>query len=216
MARGDKIIFLSGGVSILGGKEQIYASGRNERIELTISDFDFVMYDVHSNTFRIIDSNPGIRKLHERYHFTPNRAGCLLFSVESDLENLELVDAAIEDALKNFPVNQVDVGITLSEIIYNAMQVAAERSHKKDIQVSLLYIPNFGLFLSVTDQLGRFNLEDLPASFLDAVGNPSLAEHGRGLLIIAELMEWVAYNPCGDDEGYKEILIRIPMTKTET
>jgi len=73
------------------------------------------------------------------------------------------------------------------------------------------YRSTFGMFLSVTDELGRLNLEELPGSFLDESGEVSLECHGRGLLIIAELMEWLAYNPCATDEGCKEILICVPM-----
>ena len=207
----NRLISLPGGLTILGGTTPILKQGHNEHVDLLLEDFDFASYDVQTGVLTITNSQPQVRVFHEQYHFTQGKAGSLYFNVGSDMEHLALIEAVVSNVVKDFPVDEAKVGIVLTELIHNAMQVAEERSQHKDIQVALLYVPTFGMFLSVTDELGRLNLEELPGSFLDESGEVSLECHGRGLLIIAELMEWLAYNPCATDEGCKEILICVPM-----
>jgi len=206
------MIFFPGGVTILGGQDPIVHM-KEPNVDFSLTDFDFAVYDCQTGQLSVFNSSPGHRILQERYHFTPGRGGNLSFRITSDLIHLEVADAVIEEALKSFPVDGKEVGIALTELLDNAMRVAHDRSQTQEIEIGLLYVPGFGMFLSVTDQLGRLNLDALPDSFLDAAGDTSREVHGRGLLIIAALMQWIAENPCEQGEGYKEMLIKIPLLK---
>lgn len=188
----------------------------NSHFEVTFDNFDFAVYDCATGMLEYVDSHAQKRVLEERYEFIPGRGGCLSFTATSDIRHLALIEAVVSDAVKHLPLDHADVGISVSEIVHNAMKVAEERSEHKDIQIGLLYVPGIGMFLSISDQLGRLNLDALPDSFLDESGNVSLETHGRGLMIVGELMEMVAYNPCESGDGFKEILLQIPMRKEQS
>ncbi len=199
---------MPGGVVILSG-EQVINSFSCDGVSLNIGEADF--FELNPATGEVkqyFGKSSSIRK--GEFSFNPDQTGCFFFNISSDFKNLALADQYVETAVRNLQVDHANVGIALSEILNNAMQEAEKNSLLHDLEVSVLYLSDFKvLLIGVTDDLGRIDVEKLRLSFLDAEGQVSVADHGRGLAIVSKLMK--ALGICPSDDGTKQVFFLVPI-----
>jgi len=194
-------LFMPGEIIILGGNKIIDhfdAAG----ISLNFSEAVCYELDPQDGTLKRFAEPPSMTK--SVFSFDPQKTACCFFEVEGNFESLSLVDEYVEKALHSLPVDQIDVRISASEILHNAIKEAVENTSGHALQVSLLYLHDLKVLLvGVTDDLGRLDLSRLDLSFEDNCGRINTKLNGRGLATVARLMSALGYNPGVD--GFKEI-----------
>lgn len=112
--------------------------------------------------------------------------------VESRLENVELVQIAIETSLADLELSDDDayqIGISIREAVANAMLHGNRGDASKLVRVEL-GIDNGDLLIRVRDQGAGFDEEGVP--------NPLepenlLRRNGRGILLMKQYMDQIEY-----------------------
>lgn len=211
----ERFTSLPGEVYIIGGSQRIIDQFDLEKVRVTFGGAD--IYELNPETGMVKEIMPQQRVLEcTQFFLDPERAASLYFDIRCDFSKMQKIDEYIDQILQAMPV--VDLGdaeISAAEIVHNAIKAAADDVQERMIQVSLLSIPEFSvLLISITDDLGRLNLDNIKLGFSDQTEAELMLDHGRGLKIVAHLMAGLGYNPAND--GYKEIFFFVPLRKGVT
>lgn len=113
--------------------------------------------------------------------------------IGSRLENVELVQIAVEAALQQLPVEEVfahQVGTAIREAVANAIEHGNQSDASKQVEVDFRFEDN-QIVISVTDQGLGFDPGNVP----DPLEPDNLLKpNGRGILLIKEFMDEVEYS----------------------
>lgn len=113
-------------------------------------------------------------------------------SIQSRVENLELVQMVLEETLTQMDVEgqvSYEVGMAVREAVANAIEHGNRSAPEKKVQVALDLLPG-ELVVKVRDEGGGFDL--------DRVSDPRapanlLRPGGRGILFMREFMDEIDY-----------------------
>ena len=126
--------------------------------------------------------------------------------IPSTLDFLPVVDQFIERKLKKLKIPKdqlIDIAISVSEAVTNAVVHGNKNDIKKKVRVSLISEPT-AVEIWVEDEGAGFNPDGVASCLED--GN--LLKHtGRGILILKSLMDVLEYD-CNPDRGTKLKLIK--------
>lgn len=203
----NKFFTMSGNVVILSGEDvikQFDPSG----ISVDIQKSDLFELDPVSGIVTKMSANPVTTMM--QFSFDPKITAEFFFTITADLENLAAIDGYIERAISNLDVDSVDVCISVSEIVHNAIKAAVVEGDDHDLIISLLYVPELDILtIGITDDLGRLDVDRISLNFEDDQGNVNIKAYGRGLGIVAALMKVLAISQ--SNNGEKEVIIIVPM-----
>jgi anti-sigma regulatory factor (Ser/Thr protein kinase) len=117
-------------------------------------------------------------------------------AIESTVQNVESVIGQLSFSRARFS----NFIIAVSELIQNAF-LHAPAGTETSVEVSILYLPEVGVYVGVSDALGP-----IPAAVFkhDLQHMDTMAEHGRGIPIMRTFSSLLVYTKDGD---WKEIIL---------
>ncbi|HEX7401049.1 MAG TPA: ATP-binding protein [candidate division Zixibacteria bacterium] len=126
--------------------------------------------------------------------------------IPSTLDFLPKVDQFIEKKLKKLKIPKdqlIDIAISVSEAVTNAVVHGNKNDVSKKVRVSLIKNP-VAVEIWVEDEGGGFD----PTGVASCVENENLLKHtGRGILILNALMDVLEFD-CNPDRGTKLKMIK--------
>ena len=131
--------------------------------------------------------------------------------IGSRLENVELVQIAVEAALQQLPVEEVvahQVGTAIREAVANAIEHGNQSDASKQVAVDF-GIQGDEIVIEITDEGVGFDPQTVP----DPLEPENLLKpNGRGILLIREFMDKVEYS-FNNDRG-TALIMRKQMVRT--
>jgi anti-sigma regulatory factor (Ser/Thr protein kinase) len=203
--------FLPGGIVILGGRKKIINQFNPQCASLNIGEAECYELDLATGSIKCFTKKSTV--VNTEFVFDPKKTASFFFDVHSSYENLATAVTYIERAISKLPVDSIDLEISASELIHNAIKEATKDGRNHTLHISMLYIPDESmLMIGISDDLGRLNLEAVNMSFENANGQLNESCCGRGLATVGKLMSVLGYNP--SDNGYKEMFFFVPIQCT--
>ena len=139
------------------------------------------------------------------------------FEVSAEATSIPEVDSRVEAIVKEivigFPFKKkrlTDLATAVSEAVTNAIQHGPQGPDHK-VGVNVMYIPRVMLYVCITDDLGKLQIEDIN---LDVADTYQTDEGGRGFLIMIHLASVVAYLP-DNTSDFKEIILGLEPEDAE-
>jgi anti-sigma regulatory factor (Ser/Thr protein kinase) len=123
------------------------------------------------------------------------------------------VEAIVKEIVNGFPFKKTrlaDLAIAVSEAVANAIRHGPQ-SHDRKVGVNVMYIPKVMLYVCITDDLGKLQIEDINLGISNTYQTD---ENGRGFFIMTQLTSLVAYLP-DDTSKLKEIILGLEPEDVE-
>ena len=114
----------------------------------------------------------------------------LFFTIASDFNKIEVAKRRVDEFLKPYHSERIEILIALQELLMNAIEHGNKRINNAKVKIRVL-VSDFAIDIEIEDEGEYFNWRDKINKEFDPL---DFTERGRGLIIANKALDYLAYN----------------------